>query len=230
LRKPGATTLERSHVHRTLTGLRSLAMPRIATELTVRQAADQRRSIRVYTPEPVPEADLREIIRVAGLAPSSWNAQPWRFVVVRDAAQKAKLQVAVNDQKQVGRAAAAIVIYSDMTDAANHIDEATNPAMSQETRAKSADRFRRAMAEMADADRAAWGHMQTYIALGYLLLAAESMGYATSPMLGFKADEVKILLGLPPHVTVAAVVALGIAGEQGRPKHRFPPERIASYR
>lgn len=205
-------------------------MPRIAAELTVRQAADQRRSIRVYTSEPVPEADLREIIRIAGSAPSSWNAQPWRFAVVRDTALKAELQQAANDQKQVGSAAAVIVIYSDMTDVVSHIDEATNPAMTQDARAKSADRFRQLMAALSEADRAAWGHMQTYIALGYLLLAAESMGYATSPMLGFKADEVKTLLRLPPHVTVAAVVAIGVAGEPGRPKHRFPPERIALYR
>jgi nitroreductase len=205
-------------------------MPRILPELTVRQAADQRRSIRNYTSESVPDADLREIVRVAGLAPSSWNAQPWRFVVVQDPALKTKLQTATNNQAQVGRAPAAIVLYCDMADVVEHVDDVVNPTMSLEARVRSADRFRRAMGELTDAERAAWGHAQTYIALGYLLLAAESMGYATSPMLGFKADEVKALLGLPPSVTIAAVVAIGVAGEPGRPKHRHPASRIASHR
>ena len=50
--------------------------------LTVREAAEQRRSIRAYSPDPVPREDLDEILRVTSLAPSAFNLQPWRFVVV----------------------------------------------------------------------------------------------------------------------------------------------------
>ncbi len=42
----------------------------------------KRASVRKYTPDPVPEADLREMIRRAGLAPSVNNSQPWQFIVV----------------------------------------------------------------------------------------------------------------------------------------------------
>jgi nitroreductase len=41
-----------------------------------------RRSIRDYETAPEPESDLREILRLARLARSSSNVQPWRFVVV----------------------------------------------------------------------------------------------------------------------------------------------------
>jgi nitroreductase len=44
-----------------------------------------RRSIRGFTPEPVPRALVREVIALAMRAPSSLNTQPWNFTVVAGA-------------------------------------------------------------------------------------------------------------------------------------------------
>ena len=44
--------------------------------LTVTDAAQARRSVRKYEAAPIPDADLHEILRLAGLAPSAWNLQP----------------------------------------------------------------------------------------------------------------------------------------------------------
>jgi len=41
-----------------------------------------RRSIRGFTPEPVPKALIREVLELAMRAPSSLNTQPWNFYVV----------------------------------------------------------------------------------------------------------------------------------------------------
>jgi nitroreductase len=78
--------------------------------------------------------------------------------------------------------------------------------------------------------REAWGNAQTNIALGYLLLLAESLGYATSPMLGFDAEKVKSLLGLPAHVRITALVTIGYAAEEGFTPHRLPVESLVSFR
>src|SRR5262245_23399485 len=43
-----------------------------------------RRSVRVFSPDPVPVEVVDECIRIAGTAPSGANMQPWRFVVVTD--------------------------------------------------------------------------------------------------------------------------------------------------
>lgn len=43
-----------------------------------------RRSIREFRADPVPEEILRDLIAAAVAAPSAHNAQPWRFVVLRD--------------------------------------------------------------------------------------------------------------------------------------------------
>ncbi len=47
-----------------------------------------RRSIREYTAEPVSDQDLDMILEAARLAPSGENAQPWRFVIVKDDATR----------------------------------------------------------------------------------------------------------------------------------------------
>ena len=43
-----------------------------------------RRSIRKYTPEPVDESILHDLVEAAMNAPSSANSQPWHFVVITD--------------------------------------------------------------------------------------------------------------------------------------------------
>ncbi|MGX7703682.1 nitroreductase [Methylobacterium sp. Gmos1] len=54
--------------------------------MTERNAVDaaivSRRSVRGFRPDPVPEATIRELIALAGRAPSGSNIQPWRVHVV----------------------------------------------------------------------------------------------------------------------------------------------------
>ncbi|TQS45076.1 nitroreductase family protein [Cryptosporangium phraense] len=48
------------------------------------EAMRRRRSVRYFSPEPVPDELLRNAIEVAATAPSGANQQPWTFVVVAD--------------------------------------------------------------------------------------------------------------------------------------------------
>jgi len=54
-----------------------------------------RRSIRHFTPDPVPDTLLREILHTATFAPSAHNRQPWRFVLLKDPATKKHLSDAM---------------------------------------------------------------------------------------------------------------------------------------
>ena len=47
-----------------------------------KEVIEKRTSIRSFRSDPVPVEDIREIIRLAGLAPSVNNYQPWSFVVI----------------------------------------------------------------------------------------------------------------------------------------------------
>jgi nitroreductase len=200
------------------------------TERTAADAALSRRSIRQYDEAPIPESDLRELLRLAGRAPSAYNVQPWRFVVVQDAALKAKLAEAAYGQQQVLRAPATVVLYSDMESALERMPEAAHPDMPADQRHAVVASFRGSFANQSGEEREAWGNAQSNIALGYLLLLAESRGYATSPMLGFDADKVKTLLGLPSHVRVPALIAIGYPAEEGFRPHRLPADTLVEFR
>jgi nitroreductase len=193
-------------------------------------AADARRSIRQYEPTPIPEAELRELLRLAGRAPSAYNVQPWRFVVVQEPELKNKLSAAAFGQQQIVRAPATIVLYSDMLSALERMPEAMHPDMPADKRDAGVESFRATFDKQTVEEREGWGNAQSNIALGYLLLLAESMGYGTSPMLGFDPEKVKTLLGLPAHVRVTALVAIGYPAEEGFRPHRLPAESLVEFR
>jgi nitroreductase len=203
--------------------------------LSASDAADRRRSIRHYTAEAIPDDELREILRLVGRAPSAWNLQPWRFVVVQDPALKAQLMAVANNQQQVGGAPVVVVLYSDINEVLAHLDEVAAPGKTPEQTAAWEASVRRYFDPLTPAARAAWATGQTFIALGWLVLIAQSRGLVTSPMQGFNPDGVKQLLALPPDATVAGLVALGWPDDAGRsgdsrPGGRHPVDRVAQFR
>ena len=198
----------------------------VSTLLDVREAAQRRRSIRAFEPEPIPQGDLEAILDVVRLAPSAFNVQPWRFVVVETPELKAEVAKAAFNQRQVTSAPAVLVLYTDMRDALASLDEVVHPGLDAARRAQTAAYVRGNFAKQSDDERETWAAGQGYIALGYLVLAAEAHGYQTSPMTGFDAEAVKRLLGLPAHVRVPALVAIGRGTEEGYAHHRHPLERI----
>ena len=197
-----------------------------STLLDVREAAARRRSIRAFDQRPIPAEDLEAILETVRLAPSAFNVQPWRFVIVRTPEVKAELAAAAFDQRQVHSAPAVLVLYTDMQDALATLDETIHPGIQGEKRVGTVARVRGLFAKQSPEEQEAWAAGQGYIALGYLLLTAESFGYQTSPMTGFDAERVKKLLGLPAHVRVPALVAIGRGVEEGFSHHRHPLSRI----
>jgi nitroreductase len=61
----------------------------------------RRRSVRHFSPDPVPRELIENAIRTAGTAPSGANQQPWSFVVIGDAAVKERLRVAAEHEEQL---------------------------------------------------------------------------------------------------------------------------------
>lgn len=59
-----------------------------------------RRSVREFSPEPVPLELIEQAIAIAGTAPSGANQQPWRFVVVSDPAVKREIRMAAEAEER----------------------------------------------------------------------------------------------------------------------------------
>jgi len=59
-----------------------------------------RRSVRQFSPKPVPRDIIELCIRAAGTAPSGANKQPWQFVVVSDQQTKKQIREAAEKEEQ----------------------------------------------------------------------------------------------------------------------------------
>ena len=72
-----------------------------------------RRSIRVYTEEPVSETDLQGLLQAGMAAPSGSNRKPWHFVAVTDRETLRALAEAHPYGRMLARAGAAIAVCGD---------------------------------------------------------------------------------------------------------------------
>jgi iodotyrosine deiodinase len=62
---------------------------------------DARRSIRDFSPDPVPRELIELAVRTASTAPSGAHRQPWRFVLVGDAELKREIRIAAEREERV---------------------------------------------------------------------------------------------------------------------------------
>src|SRR3954470_15701837 len=73
------------------------------------EVIQHRRATPDFESRPVPDEDLKHILEAGRHAPSGYNLQPWRFVVVRDPAQRKALRGAAFGQPKVEDAPVVIV-------------------------------------------------------------------------------------------------------------------------
>jgi nitroreductase len=196
------------------------SLPNVIVRGVIADAALRRRSIRKYQDTPLPDHDIREILRLAARAPSAWNVQPWRFIIARDPEIRQKLRAAAFGQPQVLVAPAVVVLYSNMPHALANFAQTINPGIAESSRQRLLARIENEFGKMTPEARDQWGLAQTNIVLGYLLLIAEAFGISTSPMLGFDPNAVRELFSLPAHAQIAALIALGKPAEEGIEPHR----------
>jgi len=83
--------------------------------MDVFDAISQRYSCRSYQDKSIAPDKLDRVLEAARLAPSARNLQDWRFVVVTDPDERAKLATAANNQKMVASAPVIIVACSNMS-------------------------------------------------------------------------------------------------------------------
>ena len=207
------------------------------SEKAFSQAIKDRRATPGFVPDPVPENDLKKILEAGLSAPSAYNLQPWRFVAVREAEQRARLRKAAMNQPKVEEAPVVIVACADLEGwRSGDLDEiirlAQQHGYGDEARYAS---MRKNIANFFSTpgnagglapDFAVWANRQTMIAFTTMMWMAEVLGYDTAPMEGFYEDQVKTTLGIPAHVRVVALLAIGHRkGEDKRFAGRFAMQR-----
>jgi len=181
------------------------------------EAIKGRRSVREFLPDEVPQEDLERILDMARYAPSAGNAQPWRFLLVRDRGNKGGLREAVERSlsKRIGEM-----------------------GLSQEEEAERREGFRRFVEVIFAApvlvfvfvDAGQHPDLVAYdgaLAVQNMMLAAHALGYGTSFQTTiFPEGVVRDYFSIPDRYRFICAVPLG------RPATRPPmPERreLASF-
>ena len=65
------------------------------------QHLNQRRSIRSFSPEDIPQEVLENIVRAASTAPSGAHKQPWFFAIIRSATMKKEIREAAEQEEYI---------------------------------------------------------------------------------------------------------------------------------
>lgn len=192
-------------------------------------AIRKRRSIRRFASEPVPDDVLHTLIEAARLAPSAVNAQPWRFVAVRDASVRERLSHHVL-QPFVCEAPLVLVCCAvpptdddyasglEMLAASGALDATAKEAIEQHIRGR--DASTRLISAIRDCA----------LAIEHIVLMCVDRGLGCCPVGSFDEQGVKEVLGIPPHVRVVLLLAIGTPLEGSPPpRPRLPRERILAY-
>ncbi len=181
----------------------------------IAQVLLERRATQHFLPDPVPAEYLDAILSLATQAPSGYNIQPWRFVVIQDAANRQNLQKAAYNQPKVGEAPVMIVAFSNPEDWKASVDAVFNESVKRNVlKAEAAEKTKQgALQFIGTMDPKVWMNRHTMIAFTTLMLAAEAYGLDTAPMEGFDPAAVKKTLGLPDGSEVVALLAVGFARE-----------------
>jgi len=169
----------------------------------VYDAIFQRRDIRRFRPEPLPDAILHRLLEAAHHGPSVGFMQPWNFVVVRDQDTKARVKALFDRERQ-----AASCFYDE-------------PQRSQYLRLKLEGIMEAPVNLCVTCDPIRGGVVlgrnaqpetdvySTCCAIQNLWLAARSEGIGVGWVSILKLAQLRKILGIPPHVIPVAYLCIG---------------------
>ncbi len=188
-----------------------------ASALTAPEAITRRRATRKFdASRPLPDELLKRILSLATHAPSGFNLQPWRFLVVRSAASRRSLRACAYNQPKVEEAPVVVVVLGYHTPYQSHLDEIVAQSVALGAYSEEVGKAVRASAYQAQeyvTDRKHWATRSTMLAAATLMIAAESLGVSSAPMEGFEEQKVKAAFGVPDDHSVCCLIALGYSTE-----------------
>ncbi|MBW5447602.1 NAD(P)H-dependent oxidoreductase [Cohnella sp. CFH 77786] len=194
----------------------------------------------------ISDDDFRFILETGRLSPSSFGLEPWRFVVVQDAALREKLRPAcVGAQGQLPTASHFVIILARGEAGLRHDSDHVMKMMKEiqhmpEETVQFVSKIYKSFVEtrLEDNDRLIfeWASKQAYIALGNMMTAAAQIGIDSCPIEGFDPQRVISILHKEGIMNgndfgAACMAAFGYRQEDPkRPKARQRLEEIVEWR
>jgi nitroreductase len=188
-----------------------------------------RRSVRNFTDELIADQDLDMILEAARLAPSGENAQPWRFIVVKDETMRKKMG-AIAGGGSSRRFTAEFVTKKMQERFAGLEDEAKKQAAFQKLTTGQVSAF---MAEapvniVVCGKKDVWDTpYDTSAAIENILLMVSALGlgacWVIAPCIDIRDEErIKAYLNIPEGFKAVSILSIGHPARAHRPRPRLP--------
>ena len=204
--------------------------------LTVSEAITQRRSIRSFRGDPVPDDAIMAMLEAARLAPSGSNRQPWRFIVVTDKDEKTRLRKICFDQAFIEEAPVVFVCCVDLTAYARAAREKRSQEFIDYGVLETLSGYfadpavRELFLTAADTDlnvHFMTAMANTYIAIEHMVLTATALGLGSCWVGAIgSAEEMNAIFHLPPSTFVVAVLPVGHPAKVPPPRPRISLDSI----
>jgi nitroreductase len=197
--------------------------------LTTKEAIENRRSIRKFKPDPIPEEHITALIDAARLAPSGCNAQPWRFKVVQDSETKRKLAQAAYDQSFLAQAPVVLVCCADvkgyLKGTVSGIQELGQTGSIDDRIVKillrRTSQMDTQMKVMSKEQLGARMAFNIAIAVEHIVLRALDFGLGTCWVRLIEEQKVREIFGWDDNLFVVALLPIGYPGESPVPRKRL---------
>jgi len=197
--------------------------------MTTIEAIESRRSIKHYDPtHRLTEAEIARLVELAKLAPSSFNMQNYRLVLVQEPELRRRIRAVAWDQAQVTDAALLVVMCADLSahrkNPARYWSHAPQPV--QDMLVPAITPFYEGKEQLIR-DEA----MRSSAFAGMtLMLAARELGYDTCPMVGFDPAAVAELINLPADHVISYLISVGKAAQPAWPRGaRLPDSEVVIH-
>lgn len=194
-------------------------------EQSISHIMQSRSSVRAYEKgKTIPIATLQDILKLAATAPSSWNLQHWKFIVVQDQQIKERLLPIAYSQQQVVDASAVIIVLGDVQANKNaemvYGEAVKGGYMTEEAKGALLKNIERAYAssETVGVHEAI---RNASFAVMQLMLAAKAYDLDTCPMGGFDPIALRQELNIPDRYIPVLMLTLGYAAKPAHPTSRF---------
>ncbi|MDA8775406.1 nitroreductase family protein [Opitutales bacterium] len=197
--------------------------------MNISDVIEARRSVKNFDPEHImPEEDLAELIRLTKLAPSSFNMQNYRLLVVRDMEIRKQIRNVAWDQAHVTDSSVLFILCADLKahqeDGSRYWSHA--PQEVQDIIGPMIKPFYEGN-ERLIRDEAI---RSTGLAGMTLMLAAKGLGYDSCPMIGFDSEKVAELIKLPPHYALSFMIPVGMKTQNSWDRGpRLSDDIVVSY-
>ncbi|MGM0862010.1 MAG: nitroreductase family protein [Bacillota bacterium] len=196
-----------------------------------------RRSIRSYDPSvKISKEEMTEILEEATTAPSSVNAQPWRFLVIDSPEGKEKLApLASFNQTQVTTSSAVIAVFADMNNA-DYLEEIYSKAvelgyMPQEVKDRQIAALTAHFEKLPTQVNRETILIDGGLVSMQLMLTARAHGYDTNPIGGYDKENIAEAFGLEKERYVPVMLlSIGKAADKGYASYRLPIDTIAEWK